>query len=304
MKALVSPKELAAAIGVSESTVKRWVDDGVIPASRTVGGHRRIAMADAVQYIRHNQPQLIQPAAIGLSDLSEGSLPVGPVDADALFDAMHSGDGPRVRGSLIAAYLAGHSIAKLCDGPVTVAMHRMGEIWRHDPAGVFYEHRAVDLCVQAISLLRLTIARPASDQPIAVGGAGPGDPYLLPSLMATTVLADVGFRDINLGPNTPIATLLEAVRRCKPSLVWISLSSIENPDQLANQIREALDELVVLRTSLIIGGRASDQLRLPPHPALHRCTSMAELEAFARGVKSRVEATMASTSLPSPAPHL
>ena len=88
-----------------------------------------------------------------------------------------------------------------------------------------------------------------------------------------------------------------ASRRCKPTLVWVSLSAVENPEQLTAQIRETLDELSAMRTGLIIGGRASDQLRLPPHPALHRCSSMAELEAYARGVKTHIEATAAAASV-------
>ena len=42
MKPLLSPKELADAIGVSESSIKRWVDNGEIQATKTSGGHRRI----------------------------------------------------------------------------------------------------------------------------------------------------------------------------------------------------------------------------------------------------------------------
>jgi len=37
----LSPRELAEALGVSESSLKRWVDAGKIAASRTEGGHRR-----------------------------------------------------------------------------------------------------------------------------------------------------------------------------------------------------------------------------------------------------------------------
>ena len=33
MKPVLSPRELAEAIGVSESSIKRWIDDGVIQAS-------------------------------------------------------------------------------------------------------------------------------------------------------------------------------------------------------------------------------------------------------------------------------
>jgi len=38
-----SPKQVAQRLGVSESSVKRWLDQGVVPVLRTAGGHRRIS---------------------------------------------------------------------------------------------------------------------------------------------------------------------------------------------------------------------------------------------------------------------
>jgi len=38
-----SPKEVAQRLGVSESSVKRWLDQGVVPVLRTAGGHRRVS---------------------------------------------------------------------------------------------------------------------------------------------------------------------------------------------------------------------------------------------------------------------
>lgn len=38
-----SPKQVARRLGVSESSVKRWLDQGVVPVLRTAGGHRRVS---------------------------------------------------------------------------------------------------------------------------------------------------------------------------------------------------------------------------------------------------------------------
>ena len=49
---LLKTRSVADALGVSVSTVKRWVDSGVLRGSRTVGRHRLVPFSEAVRFAR------------------------------------------------------------------------------------------------------------------------------------------------------------------------------------------------------------------------------------------------------------
>jgi methanogenic corrinoid protein MtbC1 len=276
MRQLLSPRDLAEAIGASESSLKRWADAGRIQVTRTGGGHRRIAFAEAVRFIRASGATVVRPELLGLREL-RGSP--SPDDDDALYQLLIEGKGREARGLLLGRYLGGDSVATLADGIIRVAMHRMGELWRHDPRGIFLEHRATDCCIQAVTALR-AMFDPRDDAAVALGGALPGDPYVLPSLLAATVLAAEGMHVVNLGPETPVASLRHAAAHHRPLLVWLSCSvavRAELPDEVAGLARS----LQKRGASLVIGGRFGGDLAGARGAA--SVGTMGELAAFARG---------------------
>src|SRR5829696_368011 len=51
----LTSKEAARVLGVSEASVKRWADSGLLPMEKTAGGHRRFRPED-VAAVRHAGP--------------------------------------------------------------------------------------------------------------------------------------------------------------------------------------------------------------------------------------------------------
>src|SRR6478736_3082348 len=64
---LVSPKQVARAIGVSESSLKRWCDQGLITTVKTAGGHRRIPVQEALRFVREQNHEIVEPHILAMT---------------------------------------------------------------------------------------------------------------------------------------------------------------------------------------------------------------------------------------------
>jgi methanogenic corrinoid protein MtbC1 len=255
--------------------VKRWVDEGALMAIRTVGGHRRIPIAEAVRFVRDTRATVAKPAMLGLATLG--------ADAEQLVDHLMVGASSAVRGVLQGLYLGGRSVASIVDGPIRTAMQQIGERWRAEPDGIFVEHRATDICIQWLNQLRpLLVVDEAA--PVAVGGTPPGDPYVLPSLAVATALEAEGVRAVNLGPETPIDTLVLAIRRERAAMVWLSVSTDAARDALAAGLGTLVGAMREAGSHLVLGGRALEARPLVVPADVQVASAVAEAAAFARGL--------------------
>jgi excisionase family DNA binding protein len=284
MNRTLSPKDLARAVDVSESSLKRWADSGTIRATRTAGGHRRIALSEAIRFIRESKLSLVNPEALGLRDLGAAPTPeLGSAKDDRRFlEHLEKGATQAARGFVLWKFLRGESVAAICDGPILHAMDALGGAWKGRPDGIFLEHRATDICLQALDQLRV-LAEVPNEAPVVLGGAPSGDPYILPSVMAATSLVFEGLDAVNLGPDTPANSLVSAAEHYDVSTVWLSITSSNSSRA---ELERYLDELVTTfprPVTVVVGGRSSHKIRNLNLPGVHHGESMAELVAFARG---------------------
>lgn len=285
MKNSLSPKQLAQAVGVSESSMKRWADEGLIHVSRTRGGHRRIPIAEAARFIRDSRLDVVDPAPLGMNDLAAATeAPPAADPAEAFHRALEDGRAPQARGMIVGMFLQGQPVARIFDEVLAPALNRIGTLYRHGDEGIYIEHRATDICIQTVNQLRSLIVTPPDNAPRAVGGALSDDPYILPSLMAATVLAAEGFVEVNLGADTPASVLRAAAQRYRAALVWISCATAPDPEQVNESLDRIADHCRWNDSRLVAGGRALEPpVRLPT--SAHQVHTMSELSAFAAGLR-------------------
>lgn len=297
VKQVLTPKQVADAIGVSEASLKRWCDKGLIPASRTAGGHRRIPISNVVQFLREKGQPIVRPEVLGLPT-NVGQTEVTLERARPhLQTAFEQGDEEQVTRILFSLYFAGHSVVDICDKVITIVFHEIGHRWENGRVEVYQERRSCEICANALYQLRSALPAPATNAPAAIGATLEHDPYTLACAMCAVSLREIGWKAESYGPGHPWETLCAAVRDVKPRLFWLSVSIIPSVPEFITACNKIYDVAVANGTAFTLGGRAlTDQIRKEIRYSAF-CDNLSHLTAFAKTISS-IPATAATTDAP------
>jgi excisionase family DNA binding protein len=208
--------EVASALRVGVSSVKRWTDEGELEAARTPGKHRRYTL-DAVHRfatIRGLSTERLPPVAF----VEEPPLP-----ADiTLYEALRRGDAAAVRQFARPRVKSLAQRAAFYDRVIGDALREIGYRWERGDLGVDEEHRASYLIADAIDLLRPPRLR---GERAALLACPPDEHHELPLRLVRLVLESTGWRTDYRGANLPWTSLAAAVDAERPQLIAFSARS-------------------------------------------------------------------------------
>jgi excisionase family DNA binding protein len=274
-----TPKQIARALGVSESSLKRWCDQGVLPTVRTVGGHRRIPLSAVLEYVRASGRALVRPDVLGLPATSGMGERVVDRARERLVAALSDGDVVVCRQVMFDLHLAGHPISTLGDGVIRPAFEQLGYSWECGNLEVYQERRACEIVSRVLHELELALPQPPVDAPLAMGGTIEGDVYQLATTLVAMVMRQRGWRATSLGAGLPIATMLAAVSAHRPRIFWISVSHVADEARFLAEY-EAFFQEASRSVIVAVGGRAlNEELRKAMRFSVF-CERLSELEAF------------------------
>ena len=292
MEKSLSPKQMAQAIGASESSVKRWCDRGLVEFTKTGGGHRRIPLAGVLEFVRREKLTLASPEALGLPTAVGQTNRVADIAFEDLAAALAAGDEERARLIVWDLHLADCPLGKICDDVVAKAFELIGDQWCQGDVEVYQERRACEIAQLIIHEVRRTIRRSESG-PTAIGASPTGDPYSLPTKMVELVLLQNGWNAASLGSEVPFFSLCQAVRDKQPKLVWLSVSAIGDESSFLAGF-DQLQQATGAEIPLVIGGRGlSDPLRQRLNYTVY-CDKLRNLERFAATLYRPVRAAQRS----------
>ena len=278
----ISTADVSRALGVGVSTVKRWVDEGILPAHKTAGGHRKLLLADVLSLAREGDFPHRDLSALQVVAQTQGSL--NPkILSQQLLTALKHGEGDAVRSLIHGGYRSGIAMETLADFVIAPAMNRLGHEWELGRIDVLHEHQGTQLCASALYELKAVLkSKVARDRPLAVGGGPEHDFYILANLLAEMVLLDTGWEAINLGPHTPMISFRQALSEPRPQLLWISVSHLVDQDRFLAEYRELYREAERAGVAIAIGGRALLETLRSAMPYTCYGDGLRHLAAFAR----------------------
>jgi MerR family transcriptional regulator, light-induced transcriptional regulator len=276
---IFTPKQVARALGVSESSLKRWCDRGILPTVRTAGGHRRIELTAVLDYLRRTGRAALRPEVLGLPTSSGAGERAIPRAKERLRDALVAGDAAISRRVILDLFMAGQTISTIGDRVISPAFQEIGSGWECGDVEVYQERRACEIVGRVLHELETLVPQGPDTAPLAMGGTVEGDVYGLPTTLVGLVIRQQGWRSHSLGPGLPFATMLAAIRQHQPRLFWVSVSHVANEQAFLAEYDAFFHEASRI-TLVAVGGRAlREELRSAMHYTVF-CDRLNHLESF------------------------
>jgi MerR family transcriptional regulator, light-induced transcriptional regulator len=217
-----SPKEIAKALGVSQASIKRWVDRGLIEAEKTAGGHRRISLQALKTYLDENNKTLTNPDVL---DLPTGRLKAKVKDSlDVLIKDLKDCNDSRVRALIYDLYLSGTSCSDLFDQLIKPAVRAVKMSFASGESDDFQERRSLQICQRLLFGFEQYFNPPEQDAPHALLGTLSSDQNTLEIQMLEICLRAKGMRTEFLGSQLNTVSYQRALKMLKPQVLALGFS--------------------------------------------------------------------------------
>ena len=284
--ASLTTRDVAGLLRVSEATVKRWADDGLLLPNKTAGGHRRFSI-QSIARLRREQgitPAALSPPKPATKKVATGKLP----SAESFSELLLNDNEAEAAAQLIHAYLQNHALPTIFDATVTNAMHRVGDLWFNGTITIADEHLATRVMLGALQKLRGIVVPELATGMRAVTCGIEGDLHELPVHLAEVILEGEGWGIWNLGPNTPLFTLRDMVAQKKPDLVCIAARSIVDLDRATTEYAQLRKVIEKFNGAIALGGEVFRDLNLRQRfPAEFYAESFEGLSTFVKELASK-----------------
>jgi excisionase family DNA binding protein len=245
---LLTSTDVAALLGVSTGTIKRWTDAGRLVCARTAGRHRRFT-AEEVERFRRGQ---------------DG----GPGTGTGLVDRLLGDeDMLSLQATLLEQRARLGSWRRVADW-VAPEIEELGRRWQDGRIGVVEEHLASERLTRVLGRsVEALPARPSA--PSILLAAAEGEEHVLGLALAELCFKEEGWNTRWAGRRTPTAELVRLVEGGSVHAVALSASVTANRGTLLAQTTAVGQACARRGVHLVLGGRG-EWPDPPPYGSLVR----------------------------------
>lgn len=297
----LTSSEAARLLGVSEASIKRWADSGLLTTVKTAGGHRRFRPEDIALFKhasaaerRHKsvgEQAQAKPAERSVKEAKASSLSNEDDLIEEVFHALLAGQAADVSALLVKLHLHGQTVAALADRFLCPPLRRIGDLWHGGELSVAEEHVASRTAMLALRNLQAVMEKAEEKKLLALCCSVEDDFHEIPVQLAALTLEACGFEVFNLGTSTPFFALTEALERFKPGVVCVASTLLNSFDRAAREYTEFHNAARRAHTAVVLGGagfaNAEVRRRLP---AEMHAGSFQQLESFVGGLSGESRA--------------
>lgn len=300
----LTSKQAARVLGVSEASIKRWADSGLLPMEKTAGGHRRFRPED-ISAMRRERVQTtpsdnghdsegVRGAVARSTNVATGGV-LSTENQDALveetFQILIGGRTDELRRLLVNLHLSGLSVASIADRVLSPAMRRIGDLWHRGQLSIAVEHLATRAALEGVASLRSVVGPVENQNSLALCCSTEEDFHEFPVQVAAAVLEEQGFEVVELGPSMPFFALNDVVELFQPRLICVAATTnLINLDRTVRDYAEFRKQARRVGSAIVLGGAGfqSKEIRERLAADLH-AENFAQLEKFVRPIIKEVE---------------
>jgi len=249
--------ELSRRVNVPVASLRAWETRyGLLAPTRTQGGFRLYGPDDLARVLAMTANlerglSAAEAARLAVEDTREGTTPIVVEGSGALATALDAFDEDGAQAVLDSLF-GTLGMDTVLREVVIPYLHDLGERWQRGEITVAQEHFASN--VVRGRLLSLARGWGRGSGPLAVLACVEDEQHDLPLLAFGLLLRGYGWRIGYLGADTPMPSLVQAVRELHPAAVVVSGTAQGALDGHSAGLQE-----VALNTSLYVAGAASSE---------------------------------------------
>ncbi len=277
----LTTRQVALALGVSDASLKRWCDKGLIPTIRTAGGHRRLNVSGVIQYLLRSGHPLLRPDLLGLPAPSGSAAEAIQRGRRQMRRALLEGDEATFRRMGHNLIQAGVRARDLFDRAILPLVDGFHVTTDQPPIRPWQQQAALASIERWIHDLRPRHEVAPSNRPMSYGCAGPGAPSQLLSLMIDLVLRELGQPARSIGQGLSAGALADAVTALRPRIFWLALHHSPNAGEFLAGIEALAAAARASGTTLLICAPDLPHATRQDVNFVNHCATMAQVAIFA-----------------------